>query len=113
MRRSHGTVLGVLTRTCQHLLGVAVNRYGWQCRLTLDYEAAQELQLLASKIWSLNGQHIFSCKARSKVVSLAEANRLTELVRTTATRTYRVYMSDASDSHVYINKADRQFQYVR
>ena len=60
MRRSHGTVLGVLTRTCQHLLGAAVNRYGWQCKLTLDYEAVRELQLLASKIRSLNGQHIFS-----------------------------------------------------
>jgi hypothetical protein len=55
MRRSHGTVLGVLTRTCQHLLGVAVNRHGWQCRLTQDYEAVKELRLLASKIRSLNG----------------------------------------------------------
>ncbi len=113
MRRSHGTVLGVLTRTCQHLLGVAVNRYGWQCRLTLDYEAVRELQLLASKIRSLNGQHIFSCEARSKVVSLAEADRLTELVRTTDTDLQSMYMSDASDSHVYIYNADGQFQYVR
>jgi hypothetical protein len=113
MRRSHGTVLGVLTRTCQHLLGVAVNRYGWQCRLTLDYEAVRELQLLASKIRSLNGQHIFSCEARSKVVTLAETDRLTELIRATDKDLQSLYVSDDSDSHVYIYKADGQFQYVR
>jgi hypothetical protein len=28
MRRSHGQLVGVLTRTCQHLLGVAVNSFG-------------------------------------------------------------------------------------
>jgi len=89
-----------------------VNRYGWQCRLTLDYEAMRELQLLASKIRSLNGQHIFSCEARSKVVSLAEVDRLTELVRITDTDLQSLYVSDASDSHVYIYKADGKFQYV-
>jgi hypothetical protein len=113
MRRSHGTVLGVLTRTCQHLLGAAVNRYGWQCKLTLDFEAVRELQLLASKIRSLNGQHIFSCEARSKVVTLAETDRLTEQIRTTDKDLQNLYVSDASDSHVFIYKADGQFQYVR
>ncbi len=29
MQRSHGSLPGVLTRTCQHLLGVAVNTYGY------------------------------------------------------------------------------------
>jgi hypothetical protein len=39
--------------------------------------------------------------------------RLTELVRTTDTDLQSLYVSDASDSHVYIYKADGQFQYVR
>ncbi len=39
MRRSHGSLPGVLTRTCHHLLGVAVNMYGWKSRLLLTYEA--------------------------------------------------------------------------
>ncbi len=90
-----------------------MNRYGWQCRLTLDYEAVRELQLLASKIRSLNGQHIFSCEARSKVVTLAETDRLTELIRATDKDLQSLYVSDDSDSHVYIYKADGQFQYVR
>jgi hypothetical protein len=72
MRRSHGQLVEVLTRTCQHLLGVAVNSYGWKCRLYLSYEAVRELVLLAKKLQGLNGQHIQSCEARSKVFSLAE-----------------------------------------
>ena len=60
MRRSHGQALGVLTRTCQHLLGVAVNLHGWQSRVQLDYDAVRELTLLASKLRELNGQHIQS-----------------------------------------------------
>ncbi len=70
MRRSHGQLVGVLTRTCQHLLGVAVNSHGWKCKLYLSYEAVRELVLLAKKLRGLNGQHIQSCEARSKVFSL-------------------------------------------
>jgi hypothetical protein len=113
MRRSHGSLPGVLTRTCQHLLGVAVNTYGWRSRLLLTYEAVRELLLLKERLRGLNGQHIFSCEARKKVVSLAENDRMTERVSGTEEDMNNLYVSDASDSHAYIYKADGQFQYVK
>jgi hypothetical protein len=113
MRRSHGQLVGVLTRTCQHLLGVAVNSYGWKCKLYLSYEAVRELVLLAKKLRGLNGQHIQSCEARSKVFSLAENEKKIELIRSTEQNLHNLYVSDASDSHAYIYKADGQFQYVK
>ncbi|MFN9900576.1 MAG: hypothetical protein ACK55Z_17695 [bacterium] len=72
-----------------------MNRYGWQCKLTLDYEAVRELQLLASKIRSLNGQHIFSYEARSKVITLADQDHRQgppELVRVRCFRQSCVYL---------------------
>jgi hypothetical protein len=113
MRRSHGQLVGVLTRTCQHLLGVAMNSHGWKCKLYLSYEAVRELVLLAKKLRGLNGQHIQSCEARSKVFSLAENEKKIELIRNTEQNLQNLFVSDASDSHAYIYKADGQFQYVK
>ncbi len=113
MRRSRGQLVGVLTRTCRHLLGVAVNSYGWKCKLYLSYKAVRELVLLAKKLRGLNGQHIQSCEARSKVFSLAENEKKMELIRSTEQNLHNLYVSDASDSHAYIYKADGQFQYVK
>lgn len=69
--------------------------------------------MLSQKLRELNGQHIFSLEGRTKVISLSENDRLTELVRTTGDDIQNLYVSDASDSFVYIYKADGQFQYVR
>ncbi len=53
MRRSHGPVLGVLSRTCQHLLGMRVESDGWQCKVQLTFEAVRELSLLLEKLAAL------------------------------------------------------------
>ena len=67
MRRSHGQVLCVLSRTCQHLLGVKVNSDGWHSEVQLTYEAVRELKMLEDRLESLNGQHIFTAEAKSKI----------------------------------------------
>jgi hypothetical protein len=69
MRRSHGQVLGVLSRTCQHLLGVKVNSDGWHSEVQLTYEAVRELNMLEDRIESLNGQHISRQKRRRRSLS--------------------------------------------
>jgi hypothetical protein len=59
MRRLQGPTLGVLSRTCQHLLGINVLERGWQSTVQLTYEAVRELSFLADRLVELNGQHIF------------------------------------------------------
>ena len=46
MRRSHGPLMGVLSRSCQHTMGLAVLEKGWRCKLQLDYDSVKELMLL-------------------------------------------------------------------
>jgi hypothetical protein len=113
MRRSHGPGLGVLTRTCQHLLGASVEEAGWQTEVQLTYEAVRELTMLVDCLESLNGQHIFSTDARSKIFELSETDRLTQLIRTTDEQLQNLFVSDASDSHVFIYRADGTFQFVK
>jgi hypothetical protein len=55
MRRSHSALLGVLSRSCQHILGMAVLEKGWKCKMLLDYDAVKELMLLFKQLRSLNG----------------------------------------------------------
>ena len=113
MRRSHGALLGVLSRSCQHILGLAVLERGWKCKVLLDYDAVKELMLLLKQLRSLNGQHIFSSDARSKILSLKETDRITELVRSTDESIPNLFVSDASDTHAFIYRADGEFQLVR
>jgi hypothetical protein len=80
MRRLHGPTLGVLSRTCQHLLGINVLERGWQSTVQLTYETVRELSFLADRLVELNGQHIFSSEARTKIFELTEMDRLINLV---------------------------------
>ncbi len=68
---------------------------------------------MKERLPGLNRQHIFSYKARKKVISLAENDKLTEQVSSTEDNMKNLYVSDASDSHAYIYKADGQFQFVK
>ncbi len=113
MRRSHGPTLGVLSRTCQHLLGINVLERGWQSTVQLMYEAVRELSFLADRLVELNGQHIFSSEARTKIFELTETDRLVNLVKFSDKQMSNLFVSDASDSHAFIYKADGQFQSVR
>jgi hypothetical protein len=98
MRRSHGPVLGVLSRTCQHLLGARVESDGWQSKVQLTFEAVRELSLLLEKLTALNGQYIVTAESRSRVFELSETDRLTHTVKTTDQHVENLYVSDASDS---------------
>jgi hypothetical protein len=55
MQRSHSALLGFLSRSCQHILGMAVLEKGWKCKMLLDYVAVKELMLLLKHLRSLNG----------------------------------------------------------
>jgi len=113
MRRSHGAVLGVMSRTCNHLMGEAVLEEGWQSRVLLTYEAVRELQYLADNIRRLNGQHIQSREAKSKVVSLQEAEQLVSKIRESDADIENLFVSDASDVTAFVYGADGTFLAVR
>ena len=93
MRRSHGPLMGVLSRSCQHTMGLAVLEKGWKCKLQLDYDSVKELMLLKKVLRSLNGQHIFSSEARSKVFELKETDRVTEQVKSTDSNIPNLFVS--------------------
>ncbi len=111
MRRPHGQVLGVLSRTCQHLLGVKVNSDGWHLEVQLTYEAVRELKMLEDRIESLNGQHIFTAEAKAKIFELSETERLTELIKSTDEQLSNLFVSDASDSHVLYTELMASFSW--
>jgi hypothetical protein len=69
--------------------------------------------MLEDRLESLNGQHIFTSEAKSKIFELSETERLKELIRSTDEQLSNLFVSDASDSHVFIYRADGQFQLVR
>ncbi len=94
-------------------MGLAVLEKGWKCKLLLNYDSMKELKLLKKVLRSLNGQYIFSCKARSKVFELKETDRITELVRSTDSNIPNLFVSDGSDTHAFIYKADGSFQLVK
>jgi hypothetical protein len=79
----------------------------------LTYEAVRELQLLAGQLQGLNGQHISTAQARSKVFELSETDRLTHLIKTTGENLNNLYVSDASDSQAFVFKADGKFSLVK
>ncbi len=72
MRRSHGGALGVLSRTCQHLLGIRVEEEGWKTSVQLTYEAVRELRLLAGQLQGLNGQHISTARQGARSSNLVK-----------------------------------------
>jgi hypothetical protein len=113
MRRSHGSALGVLSRTCQHLLGIRIEEEGWKTSVQLTYEAVRELRLLAGQLQGLNGQHISMAQARSKVFELSETDRLTHLIKTTGENLNNLFVSDASDCQAFVFKADGRFSLVK
>ena len=113
MRRSHGHIVSIMTRSCQHLMGKAVLEEGWNTSLLLNYEAVRELQYLLEKLEELNGQFIPTQEARSKVVELKEVDNLVETIKMTGKDVDNLFVSDASDQLAFVYRADGGFLAVR
>jgi hypothetical protein len=68
---------------------------------------------LTGQLQGLNGQHISTAQARSKVFELSETDRLTHLIKTTGENLNNLFVSDASDSQAFVFKADGHFSLVK
>jgi hypothetical protein len=113
MMRSHGAVLGVMSRTCNHLMGEAVLQESCLSKMLLTYEAVRELQYLTDNMGRLNGQHIQSREAKSKVVSLQEADQQVCQIKEPDADVENLFVSDASDVTAFVYGADGTFLAVK
>jgi len=103
----------VMSRSMQHELGVHTLWQGWDGVLWLSQAASIELSFLLDILQECNGQYIFSAATLSHVVDLTEMrNKVTQILATDADID-NLYVSDASESHAFVYKADGSFEYVR
>ena len=58
MRRSHGDIVRVMSRSCQHDLGKVVVQHGWHASLVLSAGSVEELKFLKQHLEHYNGQFI-------------------------------------------------------
>ena len=113
MRRSHGNMMQIMTRAAQHDLGMAVHSTGWNSNVVLSHAARQELAFVRGELYSVNGQYIISVSAAMHVVELAETEKIVRQIQETADCIDNLFVSDASESHAFVYKADGQLCYVR
>jgi hypothetical protein len=113
LRRSHGSIVHVMSRSTQHDLGVHTLWQGWDGFLWLSVAAVSELRFLLDILHDCNGQYIFSAATLSHVVQLSDMRERVAHISATAENLDNLYVSDASESHAFIYKADGSFDYVR
>jgi hypothetical protein len=113
MQRSHGNIVHVMSRAVQHELGLHTLWHGWDTGFKLSKAAVSELRFMLDILYQSNGQYIFSQTTLSQVVSLTEVRtRVAQIMASTA-NLEELYVSDASETHAYVYKADGSFEYVR
>ena len=109
MQKSHGSIINVMSRKMQHILGKSVHLRGWESDCILDDHAIQELSFLAEHLVSLNGNSIFSTRTSVKVLnSEYEAD-----ISFSPSEGYNALVSDASSTQSFIFTADEKFSLVK
>jgi hypothetical protein len=112
MRRSHGGIVAVMSRSGQHQLGCTVMDRGWEASLLLCSDAVEELKFLLDHLADYNGQHIQTTEAKSMVMTLKRMEEEMKRVEGTVADMENLFVSDASASHAFVYKADGEFSYV-
>gem|GEM_PF-3893740 len=113
LRRSHGSIVQVLSRSMQHDLGAHTLWEGWDGVLWLSAAAVQELRFLLEVLDESNGQYIFSAATLSQVVDLKDMNDRVAKISASSKNMDNLYVSDASECHAFVYQADGRFEYVR
>ena len=113
MKRSHGDILSVMSRSCQHELGVHVLKHGWNTSLRITPKIVTELSFVLDTLDSGNGQPIFTAAAMAHTVELIEAEKYIAAVQNSDQNIENLFVSDASESHAFVYSADGNFSYVQ
>ena len=59
LRRSHGSVVAIMSRSLQHEVGLYTSLNGWEGEVQLSANAQRELSFLLDILRQYNGQYIF------------------------------------------------------
>ena len=95
LRRSHGSLVGIMSRSTQHQLGKFVT----------------ELNALKNELKTSNGQFIQNSYSAGKVFELEEVSRMVKTIETTETKGENLMVSDASETSAFVYH-DGQVQLV-
>jgi hypothetical protein len=113
LQRSHGTVVHVMSRSLQHELGMHTLSHGWDIEIKIPGTAVEELRFMLNILQENNGQFIFSSITLSKVESLASVKNKVMQIQESEEDIDDLYVSDASDTHAFVYKADGSFEFVK
>jgi len=109
LTRSHGKIVAIFSRKCQHIVGKNVHFFGWDTTCILDYQAIVELTFLYNNLNFYNGRKIF--KSRKSVIILNNSYEIQEDDSKWLDNEH-VFVSDASASKSFIYNADESFTLV-
>lgn len=105
---SHGTIVKILTRQAQHLLGQDVTLKGWKCYLQINSNVVEELKLLSKNLTSFNGAAIHKITKEVEVITPSQKTYLVNNVHPDwLNKEYTVFVSDASNSHSFVYEASK------
>jgi hypothetical protein len=113
LRRSHGSIISVMSRSLQHQLGQHVDTHGWTGSFCYSAASLHELSFLLTHLPSFHGQHIPSAAAYAHVYDLHHTEAFKRLVADSDVDLPNLIVSDASQSHAFVYLADGTFTYAR
>ena len=111
LRRSHGSLVGIMSRSAQHQLGKFVTENDWTTGLVLNNLCFDELNALKNELKTSNGQFIQNSYSAGKVFELEEVSRMVKTIETTETKVENLMVSDASETSAFVYH-DGQVQLV-
>ena len=112
IRRSHGSIVQVLSRSMQHQLGSVVLTEGWDANLLLSPSSVGELSLLHACLPQFNGHFIPTAAAVAFAYESRQLMASIEHIVYSSNSMENLLVSDASDHSAFIFLADGSFSYA-
>ena len=109
-KKSHGNIVQVMTRHCQHILGKAVHVndiQDWEGFVVLDNHAKIELNYFLTNIVEFNGRKIQTCKTPLHVIYPNEKLYYTEVEHYNPNSEEMYICSDSSESHSFLYEMEK------
>ena len=102
LKRSHGSIVSILSRASQHKLGKEVLERGWETLIELNKDCFNELIFLKQQLFVTNGQFIRNSLSAGKIIELEEVKKIVEIISNTSEKVDNLFVSDASESSAFI-----------
>lgn len=106
LSRSHGSIVSIMTRHVQHVVGKQVYKEGWESSMILDEQCKRELKFLEDHLIEFNGKLIPISKTGDRTIVHEEIDRKIQKICYTDSIVKDLVVSDASDKHAFVYKND-------